>query len=46
MEAHNPTGGPLKITLSPNPFFDPLKDKGLKPETVEIPAGSSVWREF
>jgi hypothetical protein len=46
VEAHNPTDGPLTVTLSPNPFFDPLRNKGIKPETLQIPAGSSVWREF
>lgn len=46
VEAHNPTDQPMTVTLTRNPAFDPLTAKPFGPETVTIPAGSSVWREL
>jgi len=46
IEVHNPTDAALTVTLAPNRWFDPLAGKGLKPESVTVAAGASVWREW
>ena len=45
LEAHNPTDAPMTVTLSANPFFDPLKDKNktISAQPMAIPAGQSVF---
>lgn len=45
-EVHNPTDRALRVTVRKNPYFDPLKDSRFSTETLEIPAGSSVWRDL
>lgn len=44
VEIHNPTDAPIRAAIRPNPHFDPLK--GRPAETLDVPAGTSVWREW
>lgn len=46
VEVHNPTAAAITATLQANPRFDPLAAKGLAPEELTVPPGSSVWREW
>jgi len=46
VEVHNPTDQALRVTVRKNPHFDPLKGKAFTEETMDIPAGSSVWRDL
>ncbi len=45
-EIHNPTDKPTRVTVKKNPYFDPLKDSKFLQETLEVPAGASVWRDL
>jgi hypothetical protein len=45
-EYHNPTDKPLRVTVRKNAHFDLLKAKPFTEETVDLPAGSSVWRDL
>lgn len=42
LEVHNPTDQPLKTVVAKNPFFDPLQDKALPTEPLDVPAGQSI----
>ncbi|MGD0090096.1 MAG: hypothetical protein ABSE73_09260 [Planctomycetota bacterium] len=44
VEVHNPTDAAVRTTLKRNPHFDPLKDKTFNEETIELPAGQSVFK--
>ena len=45
-EIHNPTDQALRVTVKKNPFFDPLREKPFTQETLDLPAGGSVWRNW
>ncbi len=42
LELHNPTDKAIKTILKKNPFFDPLKDKLIQIEPIDLPAGQSI----
>ena len=46
LEVHNPTDAALRVTVRKNPHFDPLRDRPFSQETIELPAGSSSWRDL
>jgi hypothetical protein len=46
VEVHNPTEAALTVKVWANPLFDPLAAKTIPPETMTVPGGGSVWREW
>lgn len=46
VEIHNPTDEAITATVQANPRFDPLAARGVAPEQLTVPAGSSVWRDW
>lgn len=44
VEVHNPTDAALRVTVTPDPAFDPLQDQPAF--TADIPAGASVWHDM
>ncbi|MCY3017841.1 MAG: hypothetical protein NTW87_02255 [Planctomycetota bacterium] len=44
VDVHNPTDAAVRTTLKKNPNFDPLRDKTFNEETIELPAGQSVFK--
>ncbi len=45
-EIHNPTDQAIKVAVRKNPYFDPLQESTFTVETLDVPAGASVWREM
>jgi len=44
LEVHNPGDEPARVTVSRNSKFDLLESSAFSRETLDVPAGSSVFR--
>ena len=43
VEVHNPTDGPMRVTVKKNAHFDPLRASRFVEKALDVPAGQSVF---